>query len=404
MNIVLKAKWFVTSRIKNLKVRKYLKASSKRGIKGKKAKIAFLAQMPEVWDKQCLVYERLKEMDDVETDLIVIPAYDFENDRVGVYGEEKKYFEDKYGTVIEGIDGKGQIISLKQYDYVFYQRPYDEYLPLELRSSEVVKYAKVCHIPYGYTGAKVFDGSALTGFYRNVYIAFMDSTEQNDALKKRFRTNVKKGYQHFCDFGYPVFEKFMDLPRREKLENILWTPRWSYKAGIGGSHFMEYKDEIFSMNKKYDDINVVIRPHPLTFSNMIKEGRMTEAEVTDYKKRLEDEGVRIDSNKMIEDTLFETDILISDYSAILIMYFLTGRPLIFCRSEFNFNTMYKKMLEGVYIADSWSDVEKYVECIKSGNDYLKEKRRQIIATEFSDIKGSTERIVEYLLQDSNKYS
>ena len=78
------------------------------------------------------------------------------------------------------------------------------------------------------------------------------------------------------------------------------------------------------MNKKYDDMNVVIRPHPLTFSNMIKEGRMTEAEVVYYKKRLEDEGVRIDSNKMIEDTLFETDILISDYSAILIMYFLTG--------------------------------------------------------------------------------
>ena len=317
------------------------------------------------------------------------------------YGEERKYFVERYGKVINAITDKG-IISLKEYDYVFYQRPYDHYLPQELRSGEVVKYAKVCYIPYGYIGAKVFNNSLYTSFFRNVYIGFMDSSEECEKLNKKFKSSIKKGYQHFCDLGYPVLEQYMGVKINNTVRNILWTPRWSYTGNIGGSHFIEYKDEILTLENKFTNLNVVIRPHPLTFSNMIKEGKMTEKEVEEYKKKLSESGVQLDSHEMIEDTLKETDILITDFSSIMIMYFLTGRPMIFCNSNYEFSRSYKKMLEGVYIANSWSDIEKYVKCISEGNDYLREVREKIIREEFANIKGATDKIVKYIVEDSKK--
>lgn len=395
---------FVKSRINNVKVRTYLKKNIYSKGSSSKIKIAFIVQMPEVWDKQRTVYEKMKENESIDVKLLVVPAFDFEKDIVCEYGTEREYFKSRYGDITEAVSSDGKVIDLKAcgFDYIFYQRPYDRYLPKELRSSEVVKYAKICYIPYAYIGAGVFNNNALTGFFRNVYMGFMDSDEECQRLNKTFSGSVKKGYQQFLNLGYPVLEKFIEMPKRDTVKNVLWTPRWSYADSIGGSHFVEYKDEILSLDSKFNGLNIVVRPHPLTFSNMVKEGKMTEEEVASYKKKIDESSVSLDKNKMIEDTFRDTDVLITDYSSIMVMFFLTGRPMIFCHSNLELNTMYKKMLEGIYVAKNWSDIEKYMECIKNGNDYLKEKREEIIRTEFANIKGSTDNIIKYIIEDYNK--
>ena len=110
-------------------------------------------------------------------------------------------------------------------------------------------------------------------------------------------------------------------------------------------------------------------------------------------------GVKLSEEESITDVLLGTDILISDYSSILMMFFLTGRPIIYCDSSIPFNNAYNKMRQGMYIANSWADVERYIDSIDKGDDFLKEKRESIIRDYFGDMEGSAARIVDKLIAD-----
>ena len=80
---------------------------------------------------------------------------------------------------------------------------------------------------------------------------------------------------------------------------------------------------------------------------------------------------------------------------------MTGRPVIYCKSSLEVNNEFKELLEGIYIANSWEDVETYVSEITAGNDYLKEKRKKIINNGlFSIHKNSTAKVLEYLKKDN----
>ena len=66
------------------------------------------------------------------------------------------------------LDIRGQ-----EFDYIFYQRPYKELLPKELRAQNVIDFCKPCYIPYAFVGAKVFEELALfnaaSSFYAGNY-------------------------------------------------------------------------------------------------------------------------------------------------------------------------------------------------------------------------------------------
>ena len=377
------------------------KVGNKKNNADKKIKVAFFVQLVEIWDKLSCVYDVMKTSNDIEPYIVVVPSFDFANDTLCEYGAEREYFIEHYGEVIDAITPSGDVIDIDEYkfDYVFYQRPYDRYLPSELRSKELVKKTKICYIPYGFIGAKVFENNTHKEFFRNVYIGFMDSYEECKSIKDVYNYSVKKGYLNFVSLGYPVLEKFIKMDSDEKYNNILWTPRWTYDSKLGGSHFVEYKDHLLELKEKYNDDRVVVRPHPLTFPNMLKEGKMTEKEIEEYKFNIIKYGVELDANELIEDSIRDTDILITDFSSIMVMYFLTGKPMIYCKSDLELNEIYNKMLKGVYVANSWDEVEYFVDCIKSGNDYLKEIRQEIIEKEFHNEKNSAENIVKYIIED-----
>ena len=94
--------------------------------------------------------------------------------------------------------------------YVFYQRPYDTYLPVLYRSGSVSKFAKVCYVSYAYQIDKATEGSCLNKlFYRNVYMYFAENRVYYDYNVKRFKYSHKKGYRKTLDIGYPSLEEFM---------------------------------------------------------------------------------------------------------------------------------------------------------------------------------------------------
>ena len=61
------------------------------------------------------------------------------------------------------------------------------------------------------------------------------------------------------------------------------------------------------------------------------------------------------------------------------------------------NDEFKKMLEGIYVAESWDDVQYYVNEIVNGNDYLYDKRMEILKeNEFIMHSDATNNIVNFL--------
>ena len=100
---------------------------------------------------------------------------------------------------------------------------------------------------------------------------------------------------------------------------------------------------------------------------------------------------------MIIDIFPNIDILITDISSVMIPFFLTGRPVIYCSNNIKLNKICSKMSEGMYIADSWEDIIRYLNDIMKGNDYLKPKRDAIIDSEFRGHDNAAKAIVDRVL-------
>ena len=361
-------------------------------------RVAFLVQMPEVWDKEEPVYDALKNNPKFVTKLIGVPAYNAVKKAIERKYEDN-YFLKKYPDAVRAYSNGSWLDLKNKFDYIFYQRPYDHYLPKEYQSRNLVKYAKCCYIPYGFCGSDNFD-ETLTGksFFRNIYFAFLESAYYSTLLSKKFNTSQQ--FHNFKNIGYPALTPYFSIVPTKTYKRVLWTPRWSYDPKIGGSHFYEYKDIILKLKDMYPNIELTFRPHPLLFEELIVKSMMNKKEIDEYLLILKHKDVKYDSGAPIFNTFNNTDILITDYSSIIIQFFITGRPIIYCDSKnIPLNETYLKLAEGMYIARSDEDILKFMNELQKGNDFLFDKRKQIIQTYLKQHVNATQNIVKYIEED-----
>ena len=111
--------------------------------------------------------------------------------------------------------------------------------------------------------------------------------------------------------------------------------------------------------------------------------------------------IGIDINSPIDEILERTGILVTDISSIIVSFFMTGRPIIYCVCELPPSEDFKEMLEGIYVAENWEDVKKYISRLINGDDFLREKRIEILHRDSFQVHcNSTENIVNYLKECS----
>ncbi|WP_295093554.1 CDP-glycerol glycerophosphotransferase family protein [Ruminococcus sp.] len=364
-----------------------------------KIKVGFIVQMPEIWDKQLTVYEAMLADEMFDPYLIVLPSFDLALNTFKEYGEELEFFRSLYPDekiILAYYDEKWIDLKELKLNYVFYQRCWENYLPECYTTKNVIKYSKTCYIPYCFHGLNVKKSYYSTLFFYYLYMMFCCSNEQLNEFPKR--RNQKRTFS-----GFPSLEGVINEPVL-KYNSILWTPRWTDDKEFGGSTFFKYMYSIMDIKKSFPNTNLVLRPHPLTFQNAIKTHKLTETEIEDYKTELSKMEIQFDKNKLIEDSFLETDILITDFSSVLMTFFLTGKPIIYCAETDNvdFTESFTKIIECSYIAQTWSDVMKYVSLLLRGEDPLKERRYEAIRQMTDDNKESTKRILQYLFDDNRK--
>ena len=364
-------------------------------------KVGFLVQLPEIWDKQVLVYEAMKNNNKFKVYLFVVPKYDFIASSVETKYEDN-YFLNKYEDAIKTYSGDTWI-DLKEYnlDYLFYPRPYDHYLPKQYRSIATRKFVKCCYIPYGYNGGQQFDGmNTDKKFFRNIYYAFIDTDYSANIINNKFNCAKEKSAHKVVCFGYPALDSYFDIKNSNDINTVLWTPRWTYDEKIGGSHFLEYKDIVLNWAAKYPNVKITFRPHPLMFEELIKKGKMTELEVADFLNELELRKIEYDKGKPIDEVFEKADLLVTDFSSIIIEYFVTGRPIIYCDGIIKFNEGYEQIKNEIYSVSNGDELENAFTQIIKNKSEISGSRKDIIEKLRIIHKHAADRIVEAIIDDA----
>lgn len=368
-----------------------------------KIRVGFIMQAPSMWGNMKPVYEAMRMRKDMMVYGFVIPGYEGgKAGRTGDYNAQNEYFHCRYGDEVRDIcDESGRIIDLDSFrlDYIFYHRPYEEHRSKELRCSEISKRFKTCYIPYGYVGLKRHEVLTVEpkrqDFYRSLSLCFANSLDMQTLWKNTYKGDEEK----YLFLGYPPLETIFKAGERHgerKQKNVLWMPRWRES---NGGHFLSYKDDFLELRKKYPDIGMMIRPHPLMWSAYLSGELLSVEDILSYWSSMLENKVSLDSHVLIEDTLPDTDILMSDFSSSIFAFFMTGRPVIYFPKLKDYNPDFKLLMKGMYVANSWGDAEKYLDQLLRGDDPLKEIRTEI-ATTFQKVHlGATNRIIEAVVKD-----
>ncbi len=387
---------FKTSAIANYRLRRIGKQNKE---KTKKAKVGFIVQMPEIWDKEAPVFEEMLSDERCDAFLIVVPPYNLVRSQIDNYGMELAFFKQRYSEsrIIQAYQDENWIeLQHCGFDYIFFQRCYEHYLPKIYHASSVIKYAKTCYIPYCFHALDDDASYYRNAFFANLYLFFCCSEQQQ---KKQKPSKFKK-----CVFlGFPALTGIERSYHSDRTQTVLWTPRWTNDDAkeAGGSNFIKYMDSMMNLKDGNDNIQLVFRPHPLAFSNAIKTGIMSEEQVDEYKQKALDKGIVFDTNAYAEDTFKETDILVTDFSSIVIMYMLSGKPFIYCSStDVRFSETYKRVIECAYVAKDFSEIEMHIKHLINGVDPLKEKRLELAKSLREKHRDAAKRIVDYIANEA----
>ena len=388
-----------------LAYRRLKKLAERKNDLSRPVRVVYLCQYTQAWNKMKSIFEMMLSDDRFNASILAVPD-DIRNTNDKIY----MYFKELYGenNVINGYENSSwyKLEDIKP-DYVFYQRPYDQYLPKEYQSRAVSEYAKICHLVYGYLLTETTkDICTNKRFFRNVYMYFAENTICRDFNINRFKLSHKKGYRKTPAIGYPVLEYFMKQKEKyNKKDNdsykVLWTPRWSEDKEAGGSNFINFKDKIVEFANKNPEFYMVFRPHPMTFNHFISVGRITEEEVKDYLRRYNTND-RLEYNNTAEyvDVFWNTDALLTDVSSIIVEYFITGKPMIYCDTGAVPDTFFKEILKVMYVVDTWEQAEGKLLELKSGKDPLKEARHKKIAELMGqDFEHISERFLDEIYKD-----
>ncbi len=389
--------------IENLRAYMRVKKLSGRVVEqNRPIRVLFLGQCIAAWNKMEDIYQKMSEMSEFQAILLAVPE-DIHNINNDVY----RFFFDKYGDKVVNARENDDWVDLRKFqpDYVFYQRPYDQYLPQLYRSGEVSKYTKVCFVNYGFELLENLKSISFTKtFFRNVSIYFAEEVFGQEFNVKRFKKSHAAGYRKSVNVGYPILDRFAKGAKTTIEKHnfcFLWTPRWSEDKELGGSNFLKYKDSIISFMEQHPEYHLIFRPHPMTFSHFVSIGKMTAEQAREYISRYEtNENMEYNNTADYLDIFQRADVMVTDVSSVMVEYFVMRKPIILCKTEFTPNSFFKKLMEGIYIAQSWEQVEEILDMLARGSDPLRQKREELVEELFgTTMEHAVESIMGTLIDD-----
>lgn len=368
----------------NIKVNKtYI---NKKVKKGEKINVLFIMQYPEMWNSQKSIYDAMVVDERFNIQILTVPKRIGINSKVKVFYKINEAYEYCCRRGYESINSKVpygwlDINSLSQ-DYIILQRPYNDFMPNEYSLYKLSRHSLLCYIPYGFymnTGVHLKIGFNRS-FLNSVYMIFADSYITKDYCVKNSKKLLNKNCRKIYDIGYPRFDllilrnevKCLSLPK-----NVLWLPRWSLDERTDKTSFFDYIDKFIEFFKIRQDVNLIIRPHPLMFDNFIEKGAISKEEIEQLMLHVKKtKNICFDKNADYIDTFHMSDILVADTTALMVEYYVTMKPIINCGRYDNSDAFGQMIIDSVINAYNWEDLELELSLLLTGEDRFFDMRNE----------------------------
>ncbi len=406
----LKDENFIIAR-ENINLRLKLKK-----LTNEKINVVFVCHRPTVWASLKSVYDELNLNENFNVSVVVIPM------KVTLpglgYNHEKyewegacEYWSDY--NCIKGYDDETKKwfdIKILKPDYVFYQQPYNVMRCDSYKSEVVSKYAKICYVSYFATmniNEELVECTPVD-FLSDLSFYFTQNDIDHNFMKDRI-DDAGKGHASIILTGFPRYdnmEQYKDCDddiwsgKKNGAFRVIWTPRWT--TNEGNCHFFEYKDKVLKYCDDNKDIDFIFRPHPQSFIEWNTTGELPKEKADAYKAEYDArDNMKIDYNKEYISTFASSDCIITDQSSVIAEYFLTGKPIIYCDSDYPIDGFTKEITGGFYHVNSWDEVTEVIEKLKRGEDPLYEVRQKLIRDAFYIGKESAgKKIANILYEDA----
>lgn len=267
-----------------------------------------------------------------------------------------------------------------------------------------------CYINYSINVANLDDYHYNNSSINTCYKMF---AETYYCYKKHM--NINNGFNTVLT-GYPKLDSYKKdikeciIPK--KIDNgnkiVIYAPHWTIGKTdtlIRLGTFNLYHKYFMKLLKENPNINFVFKPHPSLRDRIIDYKIMDIEYYENYIKEWNNSnnGIYISDGEYI-DLFRKSSCLITDSGSFIAEYLPSENPCIYLINpeeenliENTFNDFAKPIVNSYYLCYNEEDINKYFnEIIINENDYMKDKRLNLIKDSFINIGSAGKIITEYL--------
>ena len=332
--------------------------SVKSELKPNRIEVVFFPYQQSMWDSFESIYLAAKE--DPNCDAYVVPIPYYEKNPDGTQGK-MHYDGDQYPDSIGAVEWQSYDVELRHPDIVFTHYAYDDMtnnasIHQNFFSRRLRQHCeKLVHVPYFVTIGGTID--EYYGYLPGILHAH-HVIAQSEAARQAFIKHYSKydrefewkgqfgaAEEKFIALGSPKFDKVINSKREdyelpEEWEKLIRKPDGTRKRVVlynthmfkwldGGEQYFTKIHSVFDIFRSRDDVLLWWRPHPNTEMNFrIKYPHMLGKYAATIAEYIEGGWGIYDNTPDLHRALVYTDAYYGDWSSLIPMYTVTGKPVL----------------------------------------------------------------------------
>lgn len=314
-------------------------------------KVVFLTFYFEAWDALADVHSQMLNDERFDVTVISIPRRFREEesfadeDKVSAFLTEQgvKHLSFNFDDSLVGLAKLRELAP----DYVFINYPWQRNYQPGYRVEVLSEFTKVCYVPY-YSLALVNEPGEIgvTPYLftqRSNQLASLVFTQDANTLDAYAKTSRGNGYVHLT--GTPKIDALVRKVNKSDphwpLNNpgnrkLIWAPHHSFsQSWFNFGMFPKISGQMLHFAKSNPQLDILMRPHPIMFGNVVASGVRTEDELNLWLQEWNSlPNTAIDSEGDIAPLFAAADVFVTDGISFLGEYPLaTGKPAIFFEND-----------------------------------------------------------------------
>lgn len=256
------------------------------------------------------------------------------------------------------------------------------------------------YIPHGLDSLNLTMRTASTNAYNTVFVTGKHQKDEMIETNKLYNLKNRKIFE----WGYSLLDDMLENYHPKKIssdiKNILIAPSWQ-KDNIVDLCL----DDILN-NLKDTNYKITVRPHPQQVKHMKEKFEQMKADFKDNKN------ITIETDFSSSDSIFNADVMITDWSAIAYEYaYTTKKPVIFIDTPMKvmnpeykkinvepFNIWCRNIIGEVVKVDQINKINDVIKTTLENEDKYKEEITKLLNSNVYNLGSSSEKGATYIIK------